>query len=146
VRIARAALAFFRRMCTIQHTRKAAGSTLRAFLEANVANNHKWAFDVNEGRSLSPDKAKPSSELWVTALRNPISRALSSYAFEGRWAQCHSSNSENRTTANARSLKDWANWANAQQKAPHDFDGVKLSPTMVWHCASNCQTKWFGGW
>eukprot|EP00040_Diaphanoeca_grandis_P031258 m.186675 g.186675 ORF g.186675 m.186675 type:complete len:397 (-) comp32275_c4_seq8:168-1358(-) len=68
------------------HTRKAAGTTLDAFL-TKVALALGWKLHSYEGNSLSKEilVEMRKTGIIITSLRDPISRIHSAYKFEGRW-------------------------------------------------------------
>jgi hypothetical protein len=110
------------------HTRKAGGSTMRKWLK-QVANKHNLTFVAKEGHLLQDDDFC-NSTLYVTILRDPVDRAISSYWFEGRWPQ----KERNRTDENSPlDLFNWTSQVNQQTRGK-----------LLWYCASDCYCKWFG--
>jgi hypothetical protein len=110
------------------HTRKAGGSTMRKWLK-QVANKHNLTFVAKEGHLLQDDDFC-NSTLYVTILRDPVDRAISSYWFEGRWPQ----KERNRTDENSPlDLFNWTSQVNQQTRGKN-----------LWYCASDCYCKWFG--
>ena len=116
----------------LYHARKSGGTSLRFYLQP-LAQQKKLEYEVIEGVTMSQDRVKKENELWVTSIRHPIPRVLSSYQFEGRWAQYENK----RLTNNSIPLNKWL-------PKIHKLDNKKTS--RMYACVSNCFTKWFGGW
>ncbi len=113
----------------LYHTRKAGGSTMRRWLR-RVANKHNLTLKVQEGYPLQEsDFHNKSRTLYITTLRDPVERAISSYYFEGQWLEA----GKNRTKESAIGFKTWTEIVN-----------IKPRGRLLWHCASDCYCKWFG--
>ena len=115
----------------LYHTRKSSGTTLRGWAK-QMAKQQGMKLIVQEGVVLDTSVFRNPTYLFVTSLRPPIDRILSSYVFEGRWSQI----SRNRTTHNATPLDVWINKTVKKQNNHH---------RRVWQCVQNCYCTWFGG-
>jgi len=130
-----------------QHSRKAAGTTL-AFWLACVAKYHNMTFETDEDWSFQRYRLdKEPNTFFVTSLREPISRILSSYKYEGRWKITD----RERTTATAKSFMDWMRETeershdNAFCKAPAcDGEKEECFRCNLHACNSNYYSKLFG--
>jgi len=111
------------------HTRKSGGTTIRDWLK-RVANKYDLQLIVKEGHVVR-DEIFNNHTVYITILRDPIERSISSYWFEGRWKQkCQG---KCRTDDKALSLQEWTK-----------FMGSRGTEKKVWRCASECYCRWFG--
>lgn len=86
----------------VQHLRKAGGTMLRHFFSAyRCGGRESVPVVVEESRVLSGMLAPMT--LYVTCIRDPVERIISSYHFEGRWPQ----KERRKREENAISLEDW---------------------------------------
>ena len=84
------------------HARKAGGTTTRQYLAMKQCDRgrrgdgggagsggdgiaHKFAGFLSEGELVNVTRLTEPATLWLTTLREPTSRVISSYFFEGRW-------------------------------------------------------------
>ena len=86
------------------HIRKAGGTSIRYFL-LRVAAQHNLTLVVREGKNgpLIPAK-KRNDTLYITSLREPLSRLISHYHYDGRWSE---RKIENRTIENSTPFSTW---------------------------------------
>jgi hypothetical protein len=130
------------------HTRKAGGTTLKKFFQY-VARKKGWQFNSAEGRPS--ERPRRPDKFYVTHLRRPVDRVLSSYKYEGRWS-CHhmvfpKDYPENTPLANnSQSLEDFIEEA---YNVPDFAQCLTLPPgsktkKKLWKCARNCYLRWFG--
>jgi hypothetical protein len=103
------------------HTRKAGGTSLRAWLKAE-----RIDFSVAEGYNLRRKKGK---EVWVTSIRDPVNRLWSSFTYEGRWVLRN-----NNFTGGGVPFEDWL----ARTSTP-------VCSAKTWQCSENCFTRWYSG-
>jgi hypothetical protein len=113
----------------LYHSRKAGGSTLRRLLQ-QVAQKHNVSFITKEGVVLEEEDMHQNQTLFVTSLRDPIDRIISSYWFEGRWPMKFPE--ENKTLATALSFDEWFDVCQNKTKK------------WQWFSVSNSYVKWFG--
>jgi hypothetical protein len=122
------------------HARKAGGTSLGSWL-ARVAKEHRLAFEKNdtfEGPIMPKDFKKRDDTLYFTSLRDPVSRAQSSYVYEGRWAARYG----NRTATNGRNFSKWIEDSRCHAQ-PRPTPAHRKN--RVWGCSTNCFAKWLSG-
>ena len=96
-----------------------------------VARIYNLKFKAKEGFILSEEDMKRNRTFFVTSMRDPMERVVSSYFFEGLWPD--DTPEHNRTMESARSLEDYI-----------DFVTARPLRWKVWLCVSDCFTKWYG--
>jgi hypothetical protein len=106
----------------LYHARKAGGTSLRSWLK-NIPN-----VTVQEGQNLVREK-DGANEIWITSIRDPIHRIISSYKYEGRWNH----KSKNYTPPGVTFDK----WVETTQ--------THVCKSKTWSCSENCFTRWFSG-
>ena len=93
--------------------------------------------NVQEGYVLTDEQMEAKNinnrTFYITTIRDPVDRALSSYWFEGRWKQ--NVPSANRTDETGIDFRDWM----GSHKTKTNYRRL-----LCWHCASNCFSRWFG--
>lgn len=99
-----------------------------------VAIQHQLPLIVREGFVVNDSEIQQPGTFTITSLREPVSRALSSYQFEGAWPQM--ANSSFRAANPPLSLREWAMRREASRPLK--------SQSFLWQCAGNCYCKWFG--
>lgn len=128
------------------HTRKAGGSTLRKFLRA-VAQRHGWTWDVTEGKPAEdPTTCRRNDTLYVTHLRQPVARILSSYKYEGRWKckQLVQNRTFVPTANNSVTLEEYVADNDASEIRTTRQCDEKRHDDFLWQCSENCYVRWFG--
>ena len=65
------------------HNRKAGGTTIRKWLGGHQLCHNRFLGFVNEAEVMNVTRLAENGTLFVTALRRPVERILSSYKFEG---------------------------------------------------------------
>mmetsp|Transcript_22460 Transcript_22460/g.32195 ORF Transcript_22460/g.32195 Transcript_22460/m.32195 type:complete len:256 (+) Transcript_22460:213-980(+) len=123
------------------HTRKAAGTTIKYFLRS-VATKLGWEFESNE--AYLQEHPNRMDTLYVVNIREPISRIISSYKFEGRWS-CK------KMMYNKSFVPSLENQKTLEQDIAHiqedhrDFCGVvaRRKYPRLWRCVGDCLTRWY---
>ena len=73
------------------HARKAGGTTTRQWLALKQCDHGphrggaKFSGFLSEGEIVNVTRLAEPATIWLTTLREPVSRVISSYFFEGRW-------------------------------------------------------------
>lgn len=117
------------------HMRKAGGTTIRKYLQ-RVAKKYELDFVVKEGTPA--DMPHPNSTtFYVTNLREPVSRLVSNYKYEGRW-DCRQRGA-NHTDKNSITLEHFID--RFKINGTKDRDTVARR-TRLWRCAQNCYVRW----
>lgn len=138
------------------HTRKAAGTTLVKWVRAVAFSKNKtftsdegFVFDRNHPQPMFPAvetaaAAAASSEnkakirtLYVTSLRPPVDRALSSYSFEFAHAK----------KGRVRTIPEFVRYSKRMRRNEKWDNRVGRGPLLkghCWICADECYSKWFG--
>ena len=103
------------------HVRKAGGTTLQKLVNRAVhrANITRIA---EEGVKFDHVKFKDERALFVTSLRDPLTRIRSAYEFEGY---------------TKGSILEWVN-------ATLEWNAGKHRRRKLWSCVSDCYCRWFG--
>lgn len=127
----------------MQHLRKAGGTNLRYWMGIEVAERTRLA------NSSNPEAPKPISVYiqermlfrhimfsehgtrYITAIRHPVARALSSYFFEGRWDQ----SDRRKKESNAINLTHWV----------YDLDMKERRGEAIWKSLDNYYTQALSG-
>ena len=131
------------------HTRKAGGSTLRTFL-AQVAKTHGWTWVVTEGKAA--EAPVRNDTFYVTNLRAPVARILSSYKYEGRWlckelVQKKKNKNNNAsfvpTAENSQTLEEYISQYDASSLRINCINATGKSSRFLWKCSENCYMRWF---
>jgi hypothetical protein len=122
------------------HTRKAGGTTIRRFLK-QLAKHWKYELVVNE----AAEQENPNREdtLYVTNLRDPVDRIISDYKYEGRW-DC-----KQLVRNKTEFVPSWENQRSLEEDIQILVDNVQQrncndKPKLLWRCAEECYTRWFG--
>jgi len=131
------------------HARKAGGTNLRFYLE-KVAKHHGLEYEAEEF-TMAEDPGHNSYNnntptLYVANLREPVSRSISHFKYEGRW-DCESllyNTSYLPTTQNAASITTW------NQHYGHIPAACRMERNGAYKfkmdkCAVNCYTQWYSG-
>jgi hypothetical protein len=85
-------------------------------------------FFAKEGTVLTEDNLSYSHTFFITLIRDPFDRIVSSYIFDGFWPE--GAFRENKTLDNAITLDEW-------------IDKTQARP-LQWSCVADCFTKWYG--
>lgn len=125
------------------HTRKAGGTTLHGFLSF-VAKSHGWTLVVNEGKAA--EAPLRNDTYYVTNLRAPVARIVSSYKYEGRWIceQLVKNASFVPTPENSQTLEDYIALHDASSSRANCSTTGGKSGSFLWKCSENCYLRWFG--
>ncbi|KAL3816243.1 hypothetical protein ACHAXA_002189 [Cyclostephanos tholiformis] len=130
------------------HVRKAGGTNLRRYFE-KVASHHGLRFDVMEfGMAEDPGSHPDEPTFYVTHLREPVSRSLSHFKYQGRWdcEQLVKNDSYVPTEAIAQKLETWNSEYGHEYDSHHceyQRDGTPIFRLST--CAVNCYAQWFSG-
>jgi hypothetical protein len=128
------------------HMRKAGGTSLRSYF-FQVARKHHVEFVVAEGLRQPEQPGDDANTLYITNIRPPIARAISSYKYERRWLcrtqlQYMYNNSRNNDQDGAlfvptlnNTYMSLDNYTRSHHYRSHD----------LWICASNCYARWATG-
>ena len=117
----------------LHHTRKAGGTTMRMHMK-KVAIQHQLPLIVREGLVVNDSEIQQPGTFTITSLREPVSRAFSSYQFEGAWPQ--TANSWFRAANPPLSLQEWAMRREASRPLKNK--------SSLRQYARSCYCKWFG--
>jgi Sulfotransferase family len=124
------------------HMRKAGGTTFWSYLR-DVANKYNLKLEVYEGvQPPIPEEQNDNTTLFITSIREPVSRVLSHYKYEMRW-NCNILTNKKAgfipTKKNTRmSLHHFVEATNAPMKHG-ELKG------HLWECSHNCYAKWSTG-
>mmetsp|Transcript_11943 Transcript_11943/g.16159 ORF Transcript_11943/g.16159 Transcript_11943/m.16159 type:complete len:332 (+) Transcript_11943:88-1083(+) len=124
----------------LYHTRKAAGTTLRALLKDALREKKDGRMWETEGLSIDARFLALKSVITVVSVRDPVVRALSMYWYEhvGWWDGIQHDHSK------LRSLIDWiAEWKD-ESVWKHKF--ATKNPGNVYIEIQNYMTKMLSGW
>lgn len=117
------------------HMRKAGGTSVRNYLR-NVAARHKVPLKIMEGWTLVEKPGDVPNTLYVTHMREPVSRAISHYKYEIRW-DCPK---QHRVSGFVPTLENQQ--MNLTQFALKDW---RAGSRKYWTCSSECYTRWSTG-
>jgi len=123
----------------LYHTRKAAGTTLREYLQP-VGRRWKAALDESEGLTLDARFLADTESLSVTTLRHPVDRVLSLYWYEhvGWW------DGIKHDPANLKPFSEWlGNW---QDGSSWKTSFMQENPGSVYVEVQNYFVKSLSGW
>jgi hypothetical protein len=135
------------------HTRKAGGTNLKQYFR-KVAKHYGLIFDYDEYTTAEDPGSHDKSTFYVTNLREPVSRSISHFKYEGRW-DCKqlvvNTSTYNMsyipTEDNANTLEDgWiTNYGqNGIRKIPCALsNGTKYFKMVT--CGVMCYVQWFAG-
>ena len=114
-----------------------------------MASHHGLQFEVLEfGMAEDPGSRPDEATFYVTHLREPVSRSLSHFKYQGRWdcEQLVKNMSYVPTEAIAQKLETW-NTEYGHEYSSHDCeyqkDGTPIFRLST--CAVNCYSQWFSG-
>mmetsp|Transcript_13910 Transcript_13910/g.30325 ORF Transcript_13910/g.30325 Transcript_13910/m.30325 type:complete len:746 (+) Transcript_13910:15-2252(+) len=126
------------------HARKAGGTNLKRYFE-KVAVHHGLKFASTEYEMAEDPGSYDDATFYVTHLREPVSRSISHFKYEGRWDCKELMNNDSfiPTEDNALKLETW------NQTHGHQPSWCKLRPNgepffHMLKCAVNCYSQWFG--
>eukprot|EP01083_Nonionella_stella_P310290 1101893_1 len=90
------------------HARKAGGTNLRKYFE-KVAAHHGLQYKVTEYDMAEDPGSHDEATFYVTHLREPVSRSISHFKYQGRWEckQLVTNASFVPTEENARKIESW---------------------------------------
>eukprot|EP00924_Labyrinthula_sp_SR-Ha-C_P004060 snap_masked-scaffold_3-processed-gene-12.30-mRNA-1 protein AED:1.00 eAED:1.00 QI:0/-1/0/0/-1/1/1/0/288 len=143
------------------HSRKAFGSTLRKFFGA-VAKEFSLEYKVIEG-NLAPNSLKDDKTFYVVNLRDPVSRSISQYKYEGRWSCRQLVRNKTLFVPTLNNQRDFMTWITANVTDEHCIDidkkqiylkehkhsmgqyntNYKKCGQKVWTCSYDCYLRWF---
>jgi len=120
------------------HNRKAGGSSIRRYLEI-VSNTLNITLTIQEGEEAEMPMLNGST-FYITNLREPMSRILSAYKYEGRW-DCKKVkvNMSNVTENNSKTFEDFIK---NNEEITKKMEKT-LMPHYLWSCSHNCYLRWF---
>jgi hypothetical protein len=119
------------------HMRKSGGTVIRSYLKA-IARKYKLSLQVDEGEGiLNRFPETNGTTLYVTSLREPVSRAISHYKYDQRWTcqQMMKNKSFKPTEENTKSSLEDFIWKGERGNRANRF----------WDCAVNCHARWATG-
>lgn len=140
------------------HVRKAGGTNLGRYFE-KVAAHYGLTFTIVEydnaeypgSRNIADDEGDEAT-FYVTHLREPISRSISHFKYQGRWdcEQLVKNSSYVPREGTAKKLETW------NTTTGHDYDqvhpcqsqndgGTTSYKFFLSACAVNCYSQWFSG-
>ncbi|KAL7516328.1 hypothetical protein ACHAWX_001355 [Stephanocyclus meneghinianus] len=126
------------------HARKAGGTSIKYYFE-KVAKHHGLEFVSTEYLGSELPGSHGETTFYVTHLRDPVSRSLSHFKYEGRW-DCKQLTENftlyNASEDNANKLETWNGTAGHHGDTPC----MKTSKGTIFRlvkCAVNCYTQWF---
>ena len=135
------------------HAHKAGGTSLNRWVKL-VAQEHNLTTNYLEGWPMPRNFVKQPDTLYVTSLRDPVSRIQSSYVYEGRW----NLRDGNRTATNGLPFDEFVDrhrchtWSGECPSGPgyvgHVQNGVgtcHLKGERPYACSANCFAKWLSG-
>lgn len=120
------------------HVRKAGGTTIDGYL-SKVAGKYGLQYEHVEGRNFGNNDSPAT--FYVTNMREPVQRTISSYKFEDRWP-CE------KLVHDKTFLPSLDNQSkNLDEFVDRDVEISKSNRTQpgLWHCASNCHVRWLSG-
>ena len=149
----------------LYHTRKAGGSSLFVWAK-DVAKKHNLTVNQQEGTTYDPHDFMGRKVFVFTSLRPPVDRVISSFEYDGLQTSKLSSKGNHNTTTlqeffdRANDVNNGVNGGKNQRYVWRDglmgrrnhkrgkkrTRSVKVKRGWIWRCASNCYSKWFGGW
>lgn len=118
------------------HMRKAGGTLLRQYLK-KVCEEYNLTYRAYEGRGPPLDDGMENNTLYVTNLREPVSRTISHYKYDQRW-DCKDLMKKSFQPSQGnlkRTLEDFI-------AEPHSTGNKEK---RLWGCATNCYTRWVTG-
>ena len=119
------------------HMRKAGGTTLKHYFK-KVAKEYGLSFRATEG--IPPEMPySNSTTFYVTHLREPISRLLSTYKYEGRW-KCPKV--PHILVHNSTSLEGFIEAFKTNGTKDKAIFIRNKKKTKLWRCAQNCYIRW----
>lgn len=119
------------------HMRKAGGSSLRNFLK-EVAQKKKIPIYCMEGYKVPEKPGDENKTLYVTHLREPISRVISHFKYERRW-KC-----DQLRQLRTDGLVPMENHTLMGLK---EFTEKRWYPrNKLWTCSKECYARWSTGW
>jgi hypothetical protein len=120
------------------HMRKSGGTGIKNYLKA-IARKYKLPLQIDEGRVM-PNRFPETNgtTLYVTNLRDPVSRAISHYKYDRRW-DCR------QMTQNKSFIPTEENTKSSLEDFTWNAERVNGGAYPFWHCAVNCQARWATG-
>jgi hypothetical protein len=126
------------------HARKAGGTSMKYYFE-KVAKHHGLEFASMEFEGSEIPGTNDKTTFYVTHLRDPVSRSLSHFKYEGRW-DCKQLTTNytlyNASEENANKLETWNSTA-GHYGGVQCMQNRKREMFFLVKCASNCYTQWF---
>ena len=120
------------------HMRKAGGSTLRAYF-TNVTQKYDLEFEFSEGTRIE-EPGKRMDTIYITHVRDPVSRIISHYKYEGRWPCDQLVFNKSQFVPTMDNSMRFERWI-----ASADHNGTCSSSRLRqigWKCTSNCYIRW----
>jgi hypothetical protein len=117
------------------HMRKAGGSTLHSYLKA-VARKYNLTFVVKEATKFEIP-GKRGDTLYITHMRDPVTRAISHFSYENRWPCSQLVYNKSFVPTNENAF-DFATWIYNDNK-PGTCSRLNK---RGWKCAFNCYIRW----
>lgn len=120
------------------HTRKAGGTSIFRLLKT-VANAWNWTYVHREGTIMEPPTRQDT--LYVTHMREPVSRIISDYQYEARW-DCK------EMIRNKSAVFSYDNEKSFEQDIQDIVDKKRplwgSNPNKLWRCVEQCYLRWYG--
>ncbi|KAL9187203.1 hypothetical protein ACHAXT_010923 [Thalassiosira profunda] len=128
------------------HVRKAGGTNLRKYFQ-KVAAHHGLEFKAVEYDMAEDPGSSDVPTLYVTHLREPVSRSISHFKYEGRWdcKQLMNNVSFIPTEDNANKLESWNQSFGHRPTSCLYRKRNRTAVCRMSQCAVNCNIQWLAG-